>query len=73
LGSQRLHKEVPATMTVAEVISNLLELDQKAEVWFVKSNEDQMIYLLSFLPNNVTKVCLMMPTAIDKREYKENQ
>ena len=60
-------------MTVAEVISNLLELDQKAEVWFVKSNEDQMIYLLSFLPNNVTKVCLMMPTAIDKREYKENQ
>ena len=56
-------------MTVAEVVSNLLELDQKAEVWFVRSNEDQLVYLMSFLPNNVTKVCLTLPTAIDKREF----
>ena len=60
-------------MIVAEVVANLLELDQKAEVWFVKSNEDHMIYMVSFLPESITKVCLTMPTAIDKREYKPQE
>ena len=60
-------------MIVSDLIHNLLELDQEANVWFVRSNEDQMVYLLSFFLNNSTKVCLMMPTAIDKREFKENK
>jgi hypothetical protein len=62
-------------MTVAEVISNLLELDQKAEVWFVRNNEDQLIYMASFLPDNKvnTRVCCVLPTAIDKREYKPQE
>ena len=62
-------------MIVAEVVASLLELDQKSEVWFVKSNEDQLIYMVSFLPNNNvnTQVCAVMPTAIDKREYKQEK
>ena len=62
-------------MIVAEVVTILLELDQKAEVWFVKSNEDNLVYMVSFLPNgNVNqKVCAVMPTAIDKREIKESE
>ena len=60
-------------MTVAEVIADLLELDQKAEIYFVRNNEDQLIYMVSFLPNNTTKVCLVLPTAIDKREYKPQE
>jgi hypothetical protein len=57
-------------MTVAEVVADLLELDQKAEIHFVRNNEDQLIYMVSFLPDNTTKVCRVLPTAIDKREYK---
>ncbi len=62
-------------MIVAEVVTSLLELDQKAEVWFVKSNEDNLIYMVSFLLNgNVNqKVCAAMPTAIDKREIKQEK
>jgi len=61
-------------MIVAEVVASLLELDQKAEIHFVKNNQDQLVYLVSFLPNNKIKVCLPLPTAVDKREYKqENQ
>jgi hypothetical protein len=60
-------------MTVAEVVADLLELDQKAEIWFVRNNEDQLIYMASFLPDNAIKVCRVLPTAIDKREYKESK
>ena len=62
-------------MTVAEISQALTELDQKAEIHFVKNNEDQLIYMVSFLPNNNvnTKVCAVMPTAIDKREIKESE
>ena len=60
-------------MTVAELTRHLSDLDQNAEVYFVKNKEDQMIYVASFLPNNATRVCLQMPTAIDKREYKPKE
>lgn len=60
-------------MIVAEVVASLLELDQKAEVHFVRSNEDQLVYMISFLPDNTAKVCMQMPTAIDKREVKQEK
>ena len=60
-------------MIVAEVIADLLELDQKAEIHFVRNNEDSLIYMVSFLPDNTTKVCRVLPTAIDKREYKPQE
>lgn len=60
-------------MKVAEVIADLLELDQKADIYFVRNAEDQLIYLVSQLPNNTTKVCRVLPTAIHKTEIKENK
>ena len=60
-------------MTVAEHVANLKELDQSSEVWFVQGREDQLIYMVSFLPDNTTKVCMVLPTAIDKREIKSQE
>ena len=60
-------------MVVAEVLASLLELDQKAEIHFVRNAEDQLIYLVSRLPNNPTKVCLVLPTAIHKTEIKQEK
>jgi hypothetical protein len=60
-------------MIVAEVVQSILELDQKAEIHFVRNVDDQLIYLVSQLPNNPTKVCLQLPTAIHKSEAKESQ
>ncbi len=60
-------------MQVSELIHDLLELDQKAEVLFVRNIEDQLIFVISQLPNNTTKVCLPMPTAVNKNEYKSQE
>ena len=60
-------------MTVIELLTDLSELDPKAEIHFVRNNQDQLIYMVSFLPDNTTKVCRVLPTAIDKREYKESK
>ena len=57
-------------MIVTEFVADLLELDQKAEIYFVRNIEDQLIYLVSKLPNNETKVCRALPTAIHKSETK---
>ena len=57
-------------MTVAEIASDLSELDQKAEAWFVRHEADQLIYLVSSLPDG-TKVCRQLPTAINKKEIKQ--
>ncbi len=51
-------------MTVAEVVSDLTELDPKADAWFVRHEADQLIYLISNLPDG-TKVCRQLPTAIN--------
>ena len=58
-------------MTVAELQNDLLELDAKAAIYFVRNAEDQLIYLVSQLPNNTTKVCRVLPTAIHKTEIKQ--
>ena len=58
-------------MTVIELLTDLAELDPKADVYFVRSAEDQLIYLVSQLPNNPTKVCRVLPTAIHKTEIKQ--
>jgi hypothetical protein len=60
-------------MTVAELQNDLLELDAKADIYFVRNSEDQLIYLVSQLPSNTTKVCRVLPTAIHKTEFKENK
>ena len=58
-------------MTVAELQNDLLELDAKADIYFVRNADDQLIYLVSQLPNNPTKVCRVLPTAIHKTEIKQ--
>ena len=60
-------------MTVIELLTDLAELDPKADVYFVRNAEDQLIYLVSQLPNNTTKVCRTLPTAIHKTEIKESK
>ena len=57
-------------MKVAELAGDLTELDQKAEVWFTRYEKDQLIYLVSALPDG-TKVCRQLPTAINKNEIKQ--
>ncbi len=57
-------------MKVAELAGDLTELDQKAEVWFTRYEKDQLIYLVSALPDG-TKVCHQLPTAINKNEIKQ--
>jgi hypothetical protein len=60
-------------MKVSEHVANLSELDQSAEIWFVQGREDQLIYMVSFLPDNTTKVCMVLPTAIDKRKIEPQE
>ena len=60
-------------MTVIELLTDLAELDPKADVYFVRNAEDQLIYLVSQLPNNTAKVCAVMPTAIHKTEIKQEK
>jgi len=59
-------------MTVADLIHNLLELKQDADVWFVRHEADQLIYLVGELPNG-TKGCCQLPTAINKKEIKTGE
>jgi hypothetical protein len=57
-------------MMACELIKDLLELEQKSEVVFVKRNDLPYIYLIGFMPDG-TKVAAEMPTAIEKP--KENK
>ncbi len=55
---------------VCEVVKDLLELDQKSEIVFVKRNDTPYIYVIGFTLDG-TKVAAEMPTAIEKP--KENK
>jgi len=59
-------------MKVSEIVTDLLELDQKSEAWFVRYEEDQLIYLIANLPDG-TRVCRQLPTAINKKEIKQEK
>jgi hypothetical protein len=55
--------------TVAEVVHDLLQLEQRSEIVFVKRNESPYIYAIGFLPDG-TKVACELPTAIEKPKEK---
>lgn len=57
-------------MMVCELIRELLTLEQKSEILFVKRNDSQYIYVIGFMPDG-TKVALECPTALEK--LKENK
>jgi hypothetical protein len=56
-------------MMACELIKDLLELEQKSEVVFVKRNDLPYIYLIGFLPDG-TKVACELPTAVEKPKEK---
>ena len=56
-------------MMACELIKDLLELEQKSEVVFVKRNDLPYIYLIGFTPDG-QKVAAEMPTAIEKPKEK---
>ena len=55
--------------TVAEVVHDLLQLEQRSEIVFVKRNESPYIYAIGFTPDG-QKVAAEMPTAIEKPKEK---
>jgi hypothetical protein len=55
--------------TVAEVVKDLLELDQKSEIVFIKRQDSPYIYVIGFTPDG-QKVAAEMPTAIEKPKEK---
>ena len=56
-------------MMACELVKDLLELEQKSEVVFVKRSDSQYIYLVGFTPDG-QKVAAEMPTAIEKSKEK---
>ena len=50
---------------VYEVVKDLLELDQKSEIVFVKRNDLPHIYAIGFTPDR-QRVAAAMPTALEK-------
>jgi hypothetical protein len=54
---------------VAEVVKDLLELDQRSEIVFIKRQDSPYIYVIGFLPDG-TKVACELPTAVEKPKEK---
>jgi hypothetical protein len=57
-----------AAMRVEEIIAVLLELDQGSDGYFLRNNNDQLVYIVAELDGN--RVCTSLPTAIDKRDIE---
>jgi hypothetical protein len=55
---------------VCEVIKDLLELDQKSEIVFVKRSDSPYIYAIGFTPDG-QKVACELPTAIERPKEKK--
>jgi len=54
---------------VCEVVKDLLELEQKSEIVFIKRSDSPYIYAVGFNSEG-TKVACELPTAIEKPKEK---
>jgi len=59
-------------MLACELVKEILELEQKSEVLFVKRNDSPYIYLIGFNTEGI-RVAAEMPTAIEKPKTEKEK